>query len=137
MLEEVMSPMKVAAMEKALAADYLRHQVISNNIANANTPGFKRSDVTFEEELSKAIDVSSNKLQTMVTHSKHISGRKNLSGEPAVVVENSTSFRVDGNNVDMDREMANMVKNQIHYNALAQKIAGFYAGLKNIIREGK
>lgn len=134
MLDKVVSPLKVAVMEKALTADSMRHKVISNNIANVNTPGFKRSDVTFEEELSKALDSS---LQLTVTHDKHIGKRQAFDVQPAVVAENNTSFRTDGNNVDIDREMADMAKNQIHYNALVQKIAGFYAGLKDVIREGK
>ena len=122
MIEKVVYPREVTVMEKTLAADSLRHKVISNNIANANTPGFKRSDVTFAEEL---------------TNDKHIGGRQTLNGQPAVVVENSTSFRTDGNNVDIDREMTNIAKNQIHYDALVQKIAGFYAKLKDVIKEGK
>lgn len=136
MIEKVVSPREVTVMEKTLAADSLRHKVISNNIANANTPGFKRSDVTFAEELSKAF-TPSNKLQLTVTNDKHIGGRQTLDGQPAVVEENSTSFRADGNNVDIDREMTNMAKNQIHYNVLVQKIAGFYAKLKDVIKEGK
>ena len=54
MIEKAVSPLNVAVMEKALAADCLRHKVISNNIANVNTPGFKRSDVTLRRRVKQS-----------------------------------------------------------------------------------
>lgn len=135
MLDKVVSPGGNSVLEKSLLNDGLRHKIISNNIANA--PGFKRSDVTFYEELRKTLAASSTKLQPVLTNPKHLDKKSILKIEPVVKMDTSTSLRTDGNNVDIDREMAYMAENQIHYTALAQKIAGFYTGMKNIIREGK
>lgn len=137
MLDRVVSPGGNSVMEKSLLNDGLRHKVISNNIANANTPGFKRSDVTFYEELKKTLAVPSSELQPVLTNSKHINGKPIAKARTAIKMDTSTALRTDENNVDIDREMAYMAENQIHYAALAQIIGGFYTGIKNIIREGK
>lgn len=136
MIDKLVSPQYISLLEKSLAADALRHKTISNNIANVNTPGFKRSEVVFEDLLYAAENYPSN-LQMKTTDEKHIGNRPDSSVQPFVRTETNTALRTDGNNVDIDREMADMAKNQIHYNVLAQKISGFYTGLKNVIREGK
>ncbi|MHB1394951.1 MAG: flagellar basal body rod protein FlgB [Clostridia bacterium] len=100
----------------ALDAAWLRNEVISQNIANVNTPGYKKKSVVFEELLNNAMN--ENKLPDIK------------------VVENSnTSSRRDGNNVDIDIEMAELAKNTIRYNALVSR-AGF-SSLKYILKETK
>ena len=48
-----------------------------------------------------------------------------------------TSYRTDGNNVDIDTEMAGMAKNNIYYNAVVQQVAGYFSGLRSVIKEGR
>jgi flagellar basal-body rod protein FlgB len=117
---------------KSLDVAALRQKVTAQNIANLNTPGYKRSYVAFSEELSKARE----KLSLQATNPRHLPGR-DINGEPRVKVESQTSRRSDGNNVDLDQEMLDMVSNQLRYNVLVQRISDRYAGWRYIINEGR
>lgn len=122
--------------KKALDASYLRNQTISNNIANVNTKNFKASKVVFEEELKKAMGESSVSLKA--TSRKHFGIRKNnLNINPKVVKNESLSMRNDGNNVDIDLEMANLGANQLLYNTLVQQANKKISTLRYVIHEGR
>ncbi|PHO07773.1 flagellar basal-body rod protein FlgB [Thermoanaerobacterium thermosaccharolyticum] len=126
----------VDLMSKALDVSELRNEVISNNIANVDTPGFKRSDVNFESILNDTIN--SNKLAGFVTDKNHIPiNSKSIDNiEPQIVQDNSTSMRLDGNNVDIDVEMSNLAKNQLYYSALAQRVSGELNSILTAIKDG-
>lgn len=127
------------ALKKAIDAASLKHRVTANNIANVDTPAFKKADVAFEEELKMALE-RADRLTMKTTHPKHIQSPfpPDLhSVQPKVVVSTDTTMRNDLNNVDIDVEMAKMTDNNIMYNTLAQLIADKIRGLKNIISEGK
>jgi flagellar basal-body rod protein FlgB len=119
-------------LTKSLDVAALRQKVTAQNIANLNTPGYKRSYVSFSEELSKARE----KLFLKTTDPRHLSGR-GTGEKPRVRVESSTSRRSDGNNVDLDQEMLEMVSNQLRYNVLVQKTSDRYAEWRYIINEGR
>jgi len=121
-------------MEKALAGSSLRHKVIGNNIANVNTPGFKRSEVSFENELATA---SKGEEPTGLTrtHAKHLAPKSQVVS-PNVTAVTNTSLRTDGNNVDIDAEMAAMTKNNLLYNALVQRLGNYYTNIKSAIKGG-
>lgn len=121
-------------LEKSLDAAWTRNEVISNNIANVDTPNFKRSTVSFEDELNKAMD--SNTLDLKTTDKRHISLNNDLEIK---VSQDQTSlqYRLDGNNVDIESEMAESAKNNIRYNTLVQKVSDEYKKLKYVISEGK
>ena len=122
-------------LEKALAGSSLRHKVISNNVANVNTPGYKRMDVSFEAELAAATNNGEPRPALARTHPKHLVPA--AKGEPFVVrTVDSTSLRTDGNNVDIDAEMAEMTKNNLFYNTVAQRIGGYYSNIKSAIKGG-
>jgi flagellar basal-body rod protein FlgB len=123
-------------LEKALAGSSLRHKVISNNIANINTPGYKKMEVSFEDELAVAAQSENRQHGMSLTHPKHIAPA-NKTPEPNQIrkIEN-TSLRTDGNNVDIDAEMAAMTKNNIFYNTVAQRINGYYTNIKLAIKGG-
>lgn len=116
-----------SALDRALGAAGLRQQVLANNLANVNTPGFKRSDVNFDDALAKAIDGSS---------SADDSARV-LDLEPSISVDSSTTMRADGNNVDVDREMASLAENNVRYNALVQIAAKRLKMLEMIVSDGR
>ncbi len=130
MLDRLFGGDVLVATTKALDASALRQQVIANNLANVNTPGFKRQDVQFEDQLSRALAQKSNPCApaSSVAIDKI---------RPCVVTVNSTSERADGNNVDMEMENVNMADNTLRFDALAQSVAGFFAGLKAVISGGK
>ncbi|PIU61621.1 MAG: flagellar basal body rod protein FlgB [Armatimonadetes bacterium CG07_land_8_20_14_0_80_40_9] len=125
-------------LKKSLDAASLRQRTIANNIANVDTPGFKRADVTFEEELKVALE-KNGKSGLKVTNPKHISNKPKGVAEvsPKVIKENSTVFRNDLNNVDIDKEMAKLAENNLAYNTLAQLINQKLRGLGSAIQEGR
>ncbi|MEW5919750.1 MAG: flagellar basal body rod protein FlgB [Bacillota bacterium] len=119
-------------LTRGLDAAALRQKVTANNIANLNTPGFKRSYVLFNAELDKA----RSKLPLARTNPCHYPGRPG-EADPRVQTERHTSRRTDGNNVDLDQEMLDLVTNQLHYNALIQRTSGRLAAWRYVITEGR
>ncbi len=107
------------ALDVALHGTELRQEVLANNIANVNTPGFKRSDVSFRSELSDALRFDPK-------------GRS-LSVEPSVTTESDTTMRADGNNVDPDREAARLAETQLLFQALMSVTAKRLSTMSQII----
>ena len=93
-----------------------RHELLVNNLANVNTPGFKRKDIDFNVTLDQA-------------HEK----LRALSGEDGIYTDPS-SLRIDGNNVDMETEVMGLSETAMRYQALTQMTAGYFADLKNVIQ---
>lgn len=124
-------------LEKNLDAVWKRNEAISHNIANVDTPGYKKEKVVFEEELASALN--GNSLRGKKTRDKHITiGSPNINEIEAQLVEKgSTKMRVDENNVDIDVEMAELASNTIMHHAIVQKLNGEFSRLKTIISEGR
>ncbi len=140
MLDRIVNGPTIDYLQRGLAAASLRQEVISNNVANVNTPRFKKSDVVFEELLAKEIygDPEDGKRLKMVrTNDKHLPMEVSFKAAPAIELDDSTTMRVDKNNVDIDIEMANLAKNQLYYNSLAAQLKGHFAKLKNVITSGQ
>ena len=136
MLQQIMNSPTMDYMQRGLAAANLRQEVISNNIANVNTPKFKRSDVIFESLLAKelGLDDDKKKLKMVRTRDRHLPrGPLDSRAVARIQLDDSTTMRVDDNNVDIDAEMASLAKNQIYYNAMAKKIGGYIQGVKTVI----
>lgn len=131
------SDTSLMALEKALDAYSLRHQTIAHNIANINTPGFKRSYVTFEAELKQALGQSKS-ISLRRADARHLGQARNLSEvRPAVKQDLSTSMRTDGNNVDIDLENAELAMNTIMYNAAATRLNQKLAQIRYVINGGR
>ncbi len=128
----------MALLKQGLEAASLRNNVIANNMANVDTPGFKKSQVVFEEELRKAVG-QEGRIKGIVTNEKHIpiSGSSGAEIKPKVVLSNDNSMRNDGNNVDIDREMAALAKNTMMYTALVQALNGELQKIRTAIYEGR
>lgn len=109
---------KINLFDKALSASWQKNQAISNNIANVNTPNYKRQTVEFETLLQDA-QVLGGPLNT--TNSKHMPVH-GMSLEPRLVMDSMTSFRRDENNVNIDTEMALLAENQIRYETLTKQL---------------
>lgn len=123
-------------MQKSLDAAWSRNEIISQNIANVDTPGYKRKDVAFEEYLIN----SKKRITGNRTDVRHIpiSPSDIDSVEPTVTQDYSKlSMRIDGNNVDIDTEMADLAKNSIKFNALTQMLNGSFSKIKSVISEGR
>lgn len=131
MLDKIFNSKTNILLNKAMDTASLRNDVIANNIANVDTPKFKRTEVVFEENIKKLLagsnDTDSGKLN--VTNERHIqikSGNEGKSIEdfqPEIRVLKELSYRNDENNVDIDTEMAKFTKNKINYDALGQSMS--------------
>lgn len=122
-------------LEKALDAATLRQRVIAHNVANVNTPGFKRTDVIFEEKLVRALGLETG-VELYRTHPHHLPAA-GFELTPEVVPDNSTTMRADGNNVDIDREMVDLAQNSLNFNFAVQQLSGRLAMLRYVINEGR
>jgi len=124
--------------EKSLDAAWTRNAVIAQNIANVDTPGYKKRTVKFEEYLDEALQSDSFKGNT--TDSRHIKFNSSDVNDAKIHITkeyDNFSTRLDGNNVDIETEMASLAKNEIRYNTLIQSISGGFARLKSVIKEGR
>lgn len=131
------SDSSLMALEKALDAYNLRHKTIAHNIANVNTPGFKRSYVTFEEELKQALGQSKG-INLRRADARHFGQAGSLPEvKPAVKKDLSTSMRTDGNNVDIDLENAELAMNTIMYSAAATRLNQKLAQIRYVINGGR
>ena len=138
MLEQIMNSSNFNYLGRGLAAANLRQEVISNNIANVNTPNFKKSDVVFEELLAKEIGRDdSGRLPLVRTHDRHLPVGMIGGAKASIQEDDTTTMRVDNNNVDIDIEMASLAKNQLYYNAMATELGGYVNKLKNVITSGQ
>lgn len=101
-----------------------KQKVISGNIANINTPNYKAKELVFEEELQKA--KQSNSLALATTHPSHIKHHKvdavTNPNQARVVEKKGLIEQNDGNNVNLDREMSDMAKNNVMFNAIQSSI---------------
>ncbi len=128
---------KTLMLEKALDAAWMRNETISNNIANVNTPGYKKSYVKFEELLAGAVDQF--QISGIKKDERFLPIGKDTKStiSPEIVQEEFTSMRRDGNNVDADVEMAELAKNTIKYNALITQMSKEFSKIKYAISGGR
>lgn len=123
-------------IKRSLDASSERGRVIAHNIANVNTVGYKASHVVFEEKLNEALSKESINLKT--THKNHISDGGTISNVThEIKTDKSTSMRLDGNNVDIDSEMADMAANSILYNTLISQANSRISMRRYIISNNK
>lgn len=111
-------------IKRSLNAVVIRHNVISDNIANADTPGFRRAEVSFESQLKRALD-SEKKTEypARMTHPKHIPFEEKIdyrTVRPRISIDYDTFYRNDKNGVDIDKEMVDFTKNAMRYNLLIE-----------------
>ncbi len=113
------SQIMYSMLKKGLDAYSHRGKVTANNIANMNTPGYKRHYVTFEDSLNESV----NNIRLKKTNEKHMNGGKGAEfGESQEIIDKSSSMKSDGNNVDVDSEETNQAANQLMYNALITEV---------------
>lgn len=126
-------------LARSLDAQTLRLRTVAHNLANVNTPGFKRSAVTFEAALRQELERGQRRrLPLRVTHPKHLGldGTSRQRAMPEIITDHTTSMRNDGNNVDPDREMADLARIQLTYQALARQVSERYRRLRHVIEQG-
>ncbi len=140
MLDQIMSSPNFEYLPRGMTAASMRQEVIAHNIANVNTPNYRKSNLNFEELL--ALEVygvpSDGTLQMTRTHDKHLPMKPfGYHAEPVIAEDHTTIMRTDDNNVDIDIEMATMAKNQLYYNALATQLGHYVTNMRNVITSGQ
>ncbi len=119
-------------IEKDMEGLSQRFRAVSKNLANANTPGYARRNVSFEDQLRDVMN-SGKRIRMTVTDPRHIPTRPSLVSDvvPAEIKIQDERYRLDGNNVDPEREIAVLSETRMMYTALsrfaAKKLAGYRA----------
>ena len=124
----------------AKAMDYraLRADLISSNIANIDTPGYKSRDIEFEsslkEEENRLYDVQSHKLELAKTNSRHLNPLNNATDQRGTIFfRDGQDARNDGNTVDLDVETTELAKNKVMYDALTAALKKDSAIFRSVI----
>lgn len=123
----------ISTLEKSLQYASAKNQTISNNIANVDTPNYKAKDAVFKDILNDSMSTS---VQAKKTHEKHLSFNGTSDSSYQIITKNNTSYNSNGNNVDVDKEMAELAKNQIYYQALVDRINGKFGSLQKVLQGG-
>jgi len=110
-------------LSNALERTRDRATMLTTNLANVNTPGYKRRDIDFAIELEQA-DGRQFKLREW--------NRQREDKD-----RSQTSIRVDGNNVDLESEISGLAETELRYQMLTEMTNRYFSGLKNVIREGR
>lgn len=106
-------------LSRSLQATTTRFGALSNNLANVNTPGYKRQEVEFGIELEREIQAGERSLgQNAITRS-------------------TASIRRDGNSVNLEQEVSALAETEARYRLLTEMTSRYFSGLKNVIREGR
>ena len=126
--------------QSILQALNARHEVTVNNIANADTPHYKRQKVEFEDTLRRVIENGSGgTLNLKRTNDRHLpigSGSDPL--VPYRIVEDrGAKMNNNNNSVDIDVEMATLSENQLMYNYVADRVSGYYKKHKDLLQSLK
>ncbi len=123
----------ITQLERGLDYSATKGKVISQNIANIDTPNYKAKNVSFNEVFA---NVQANSLKAYKTDERHINFKSNGTS-PGVSSYSNLRYRQDGNGVDMDKEQADLAANQIYYNAVVDRINGKFNTLQNVIKGGR
>ncbi len=125
-------------LDKSMDAYATRSKALANNIANVNTPNYKRQDVDFENVLREALNEGENpKIEGKATHGRHFKINPIPAVEsmqPKIVKEKNTIMRNDNNNVDVEKEQTEFAKNNIRYQFAGNRLTNNFTILKNVIK---
>lgn len=140
MVDPISMSETLQVLRKSMDSLTVRNEAIANNIANIDTPKYKRVEVTFQDQLLSAVNKGHEHSFMVRTHPKHfpIASASSLNDfRPDVRVVNETTGRNDGNNVDMNVENAKLAENTALYNSIADVTSRYIAQLRHAVTEGK
>ncbi|BCK00172.1 flagellar basal body rod protein FlgB [Anaerocolumna chitinilytica] len=118
----------VNILNKAADATWTRGKLLVNNLANVSTPGFKRQDIEFQSYLANALQQGAGTLD------KKVASVNLESIQPTIYTDNANlSYKLDGNNVDIDTESANVAENQITNSALLEAMTQEFSRIRTAL----
>jgi len=139
MMADISFGQTVGMLKDAMDGSSRAHGVIANNIANVNTPNFRRSDVSFKDAL-KAVDPAQpdpDDLTLATTSDRQFTGDPVQDAQAFTItttVDDTTQMRGDGSNVDVDQEMAKLSLNSEYAQTMGQLLQNQYSRLKQAIQ---
>ena len=150
---DLITSLSSQAINKALDGLSKRHEAIAGNLANVDTPGYQRHDVSFEAALQQAVEnargqgqarlrAASNDqpLAMRATDSRHFAIGQTAASvdaiQPEVIESEDVRYRNDGNAVDVETEMVQLAKNTQKYVALSNLESRYFKGLHTVINGG-
>ncbi len=138
---EGLNTTSLGILEKSLDATILRNKVIANNIANADVPNFKKSEVAFETALKSNLQMQQKDKamfpQLKTTHPQHIQSSplpnfRNI--EPRIHLNYNSTVYNNGSNVEIEKEIVELNKNQLQYSFLIDRIRSHFSNLSQWIK---
>jgi len=118
-----------AALERSMDAMWLRQQLVMNNIANQDTPGYRAQRLDFASRLREA------RTNVSVHHARRNEAFANA--RMRVVEDTTNTIRADGNNVDIDREFIEQTRINLHWSTAIRRISGHYQTIQTAITGGR
>ena len=122
--------------QQAMSVRSQRNTVIANNIANADTPGFKARDFDFKAALAEAGGQSFGAEQVTVTHERHLGGGDGPGSAGPLLYRVPMQPAQDGNTVETDREQAVFAENSVRYQASLHFLNGRIQTMVNVLKGG-
>ena len=124
----------LATQKRALDVYAQRGRVHARNVANAETPGYRAQEVRFEDDLQLALRTT-GKGSMAATHEKHFGAKSELPAGKLGVRNPSSRWTSNGvNDVEIDREMADIAANTLRYTVSAELVSRAYSGIRKAIR---
>jgi flagellar basal-body rod protein FlgB len=127
----------VNMFQDALDGSTRRQEAIADNMANVNTPGYKRKEVAFQDKLKEAYMGDGPEVPLHQAHPQHISLGTEKPVQPSQYQVNDTNMRNDENNVDPDRQMSKMAKNEMYYRGLSSFLRQQFRNVGSVIQDLK
>ena len=126
-------------VQREMDVSVLRREVIANNIANADTPNFKRSVVDFESQLKAALhsEKPNGNLKAKLTNSRQIPFSRSIDWKtvgPRKVLDYLSTSDNNGNNVNLEQEMMNSLDNQLEYQLLSQALSSQFQRINLVLK---
>ena len=129
---------QVDKLNVGMDASWKRSEVIAQNIANNDTPGYNRASVAFEDYYRAALEQDAGGSFAMKRmREKHLAGAMETEPRIEVQVDESTTMRMDDNNVDIEKEMADLATNTLYYYTLQSKVSSEFNQLSTAITGGR
>lgn len=120
----------INVLDRAADASWIRESAIANNVANVDTPGYKRQDVEFQDILER--ELKSSKYSSLQNAVNNVS-LDNLESRVYTDYE-SYSYRLDGNNVDIDTENVELASEQLRYQTLTTAVGREFERMKTAMQ---
>jgi flagellar basal-body rod protein FlgB len=125
-------------LKRTMDVSLLRRDVMANNIANSDTPHFKRTVVNFESQLKRALESENvRRFPNLMTHPRHIAFQRPMDYrevKPQRFWDYLTTSKNNGNNVDIEQETMDLLQNQLLYQTMTQSVISEFNRVNLVLR---